>query len=392
MEAPFIPFHRPSIGDEEMQAVAQVLASRWLTTGPVTRNFELQFAEFIGCRYAVAVNSATAALQLAIDAAEIKPGDEVLVPTYTFTATAAVVVHAGARPILCDSVKGGFNISSKDAERRIGSRTKAIIPVHIAGQACNLDRIHALAGKYGCHVIEDAAHALPAQYRGKRVGTISELTAFSFYATKTISTGEGGMLTTDDQDYAERVGRMRLHGIRGDAWKRYSKEGAWFYEVENAGYKMNMCDVLAAIGCAQLEKCESFCRRRREIATLYSNAFSRHAELQVPPCDEWSDHSWHLYILRIRPQALSITRNDFIQELKNHGIGTSVHFIPLHLHPFYAQTYNYKLGDFPNAEDAYHRCISLPIFPDMSDREVERVVSAVKHIVASNRIRAVAVA
>jgi dTDP-4-amino-4,6-dideoxygalactose transaminase len=392
-EKPFIPFHRPAIGHEEMQAVQRVLASRWLTTGPVTQEFEHQFAAFVGCKYALAVNSATAALQLSMDSIGVRPGDEVLVPTYTFTATAAVVIHAGARPVFCDSMKSGFNLCPDDAERRITARTKAVVAVHIAGQPCDLERIQQLATKYGLHVIEDAAHALPASHNGKRVGAISELTAFSFYATKTISTGEGGMLTTDNEEFAVRAAKMRLHGISGDAWKRYSKEGSWSYDVQYAGYKMNMCDVLAAIGCAQLAKCERFWERRHAIAKFYSEKFSCFEGLQVPAsgqCD--TEHSWHLYILRIRPEVLALTRNNFIEELKKRAIGTSVHFIPLHLHSFYARKYGYNLGDFPNAEDAYSRCISLPIFPDMTDEEVERVVSGVKDVVEQKRIRSLAVA
>lgn len=392
-EKPFIPFHRPSVGQEELEAVQRVLASGWLTTGPVTQEFERQFAEFVGCRYALAVNSATAALQLSMDSIGVGPGDEVLVPTYTFAATAAVVIHAGARPVFCDSMKNGFNMCPGDAERRITAKTKAIVPVHIAGQPCDLGRIQTLATKYGVQVIEDAAHALPASYNGKRVGAISELTAFSFYATKTISTGEGGMFTTDNEEYAQRATKMRLHGISGDAWKRYAKEGSWFYDVQYAGYKMNMCDVLAAIGCAQLAKCERFWQRRRAIANFYSDNFSSFEGLQVPALGHSdTEHSWHLYILRIRPELLALTRNDFIRELKERGIGTSVHFIPLHLHSLYTQKYGCNRGDFPNAEDAYSRCISLPIFPDMTDEEVERVVSCVKDVVEQKRIRSMAVA
>jgi len=239
-----------------------------------------------------------------------------------------------------------------------------------------------LADKYGLHVVEDAAHALPASYKGKRIGSISELTAFSFYATKTISTGEGGMLTTNNDEYAQRVMQMRLHGISGDAWKRYSQEGSWFYEVQHAGYKMNMCDVLAAIGCAQLEKCERFWKRRQAIAKFYSESFSCLDGIELPPsvCAD-AGHAWHLYILRIQPELMGLTRNQFIEELKRRGVGTSVHFIPLHLHPFYAEKYGYRLGDFPNAENAYSRCVSLPIFPDMRYCEVERVVTAVTEVV-----------
>lgn len=387
----FIPFHRPSIGQEETDEVLKVLASGWLTTGPVTQRFEREFASYIGCKYALAVNSATSALQLALTAIGLRPGDEVLVPTYTFTATAEVVTYFGARPVLCDSTPGGFNIDPEDVERKITSNTRALMPVHIAGQACDLEPLRRIAKQHGLQVIEDAAHALPAWYRGSRIGTVSDLTAFSFYATKTITTAEGGMLATDNPAYAERAAVMRLHGISGDAWKRYAKEGSWYYEVVDAGYKLNLPDVLAALGVAQLAKCDRFWRRRLEIAKRYNQRLAAIEEVQLPPGSADPDqHSWHLFILRIRPGDLELTRSGFMDELRRLGIGASVHFIPLHLHPFYQKRYGYRSGDFPNAEDAYSRCISLPIFPGMSDSEVDRVVNAVEKTVCAHRKRLLA--
>jgi dTDP-4-amino-4,6-dideoxygalactose transaminase len=386
MNQNYIPFHRPSIGNEEISAVNSVLASKWLTTGPVAQQFEAEFAAYVGARYAIAVNSATAALQLAMDAIGLKAGDEVLVPSYTFTATAEVVTYFGARPLLCDSVAGGFNIDPLDAAHRITERTKAIIPVHVAGEACDLDTIHALARPYGLHVVEDAAHALPATVAGRSIGSISDLTAFSFYATKTITTGEGGMLTTDNEDYARRASMMRLHGISGDAWKRYSKEGSWYYEVVEAGYKLNMPDILAALGREQLKKADDFWRRRSEIAQRYAEAFSKLEEFECPPKGRAGDnHSWHLFILRLRPELLEAGRSEFVSQLRSEGIGTSVHFIPLHRHPFYKATYGCRDNDFPHAEDAFSRCLSLPIFPDMSEQEVERVIHAVMKVGEKNR-------
>ncbi len=383
-----IPFHRASIGQEEFEAVRAVLASGWLTTGRVAADFERQFAEYLGCKYALAVNSATAALQLALDAIGIKEGDEVLVPSYTFTATAEVATYFGARPVLCDSLPGAFNVDPCDVEKRITERTRAIIPVHIAGEACDLDAIHNIAARYHLKVIEDAAHALPASYRGRRIGTISELTAFSFYATKTITTGEGGMIVTDREDYARRISTMRLHGISGDAWKRYSKEGSWYYEVEDAGYKLNLCDLLASLGTAQLAKCDSFVERRRALAARYREAFSAFDELENPPLGEDpAGHAWHLFILRLRPGLLNVNRNQFVEELKKRGIGTSVHFIPLHLHPFYQRAYGYRQGQLPNAEAAYSNCLSLPIFPGMTVSEQTRVIEAVEGIVTEHRKR-----
>jgi dTDP-4-amino-4,6-dideoxygalactose transaminase len=383
-----VPFHRPSIGTEELEAVRQVLESRWLTTGPVTHEFEREFAGFVGAKYALAVNSCTAALHLALDAARIGPGDEVIVPSYTFTATAEVVSYLGATPVLCDSLPGEFNIDPTDVERRITDKTKAIIPVHLAGQPCDLAALQQLSNRYALCLIEDAAHALPATYRGRRIGGISKFTAFSFYATKTITTGEGGMLTTDDDECAQRIKIMRLHGINGDAWKRYSAEGSWYYEVVDAGYKNNMPDLLAAVGLAQLKKAEGFHRRRCEIAARYFDSFSGIEELQLPPQAETaSDHSWHLFILRLRSQSLGIGRDEFVRELQLAGVGTSVHFIPLHLHPFYQQRYGYRNGNMPQAEDAYSRCVSLPIFPDMTETEIERVIDAVTKATVHNRAR-----
>jgi dTDP-4-amino-4,6-dideoxygalactose transaminase len=384
----FIPFHRPCLGREEIDEVLSVMASGWLTTGPVAQRLEKEFASYIGCKYALAVNSATSALQLALDAIGLKPGDEVLLPTYTFTATAAVVTHFGARPVLCDSLDGVFNIDPEDVRRRVTAKTRAIMPVHIAGQACDLDSLRDIAQRHGLQIIEDAAHALPASYRGLRIGSVSALAAFSFYATKTITTAEGGMITSNNPEYAERLAMMRLHGISGDVWKRYAKEGSWYYEVLDAGYKCNLPDLLAAVGVAQLAKCDRFWQRRREIAKMYQERLAGIDELDLPPgCEDVDQHSWHLYILRIRPEQLSINRNQFIEKLKSLGIGTSVHFVPLHLHPYYQRTYGYRRGDFPAAEDAFNRCMSLPIFPGMTDREVDRVIAAVMQIVGESRKR-----
>jgi len=386
----YIPFHRPSIGAEESEAVQRVLSSGWLTTGPVALEFEKQFAAYVGCKWAVAVNSCTAALQLALDAIGLQPGDEVLVPSYTFTSTGEVVTYFGARPVLCDSLHGGFNIDPEDAERRVTEKTRAIIPVHIAGHPSDLGAIQNLAGRYGLHVIEDAAHALPASYQGRRIGTISELTAFSFYTTKTITTGEGGMLTTNNDEYAERAKLMRLHGIGRDAWKRYARAGSWFYEVHEAGYKMNLPDLLAALGVAQLKKADKFWQRRRQIAAYYQEKFSQFEELELPPCESNGiQDAWHLFILRLRPEFLAVNRDEFIEELKAVGIGTSVHFIPLHRHPFYVREYGCTPRNFPHAENSYSRCVSLPIYPDLSEAEQERVVKSVLLLVERNRKKAV---
>ena len=393
VDTTFIPFHRPSIGDEELAAVREVLESRWLTTGPATLKFESEFAKYLGAKHALAVNSGTAALQLAVTLIGLQPGDEVLVPSYTFTATAEVTTYFGARPVLCDSVAGGFNIDVADAECRVTSKTKAIIPVHVAGEPCDLDAIHTMASEHGLHVIEDAAHALPTSFRGRRIGTCSALTAFSFYATKNITTGEGGMLVTDNEAYAEKARCMRMHGISKGAWKRYSRQGSWTYEVLHAGFKLNLPDLLSALGSAQLRKADQFLRRRCEIAQRYCERFAKAGQFELPPTvGRGCEHSWHLFLLRLRPATLRIGRNEFIEELKQLGVGAWVHFIPLHLHPYYAQTYGYRPGDFPNAEDAFSRCLSLPIYPSLTDDEVERIIRAVEKVALIYRRTALAVA
>jgi len=388
MKEQAIPFHRPSIGPEELEAVRLVLESKWLATGPVTMKFEQEFAAFVGSKYAIAVNSCTAALHLALDAIGIKPGDEVLIPTYTFAATGEVVTYFGARPVFCDSVPSGFNIDPADIMRRITAKTRAIIAVHIAGEPSDLEVLRQIADEHSLHLIEDAAHALPATYAGQKIGSISDLTAFSFYATKTITTGEGGMLTTNNPKYAQRASVMRLHGINGDAWKRYTCEGSWYYEVVAAGFKANMPDLLAALGLAQLKKADVFHQRRCEIADSYIQRFSQVEELELPPLGALNTtHSWHLFILRLKSRPFTLNRSELIQQLKQDGIGTSVHFIPLHLHPYYRDQYGYRLGDFPCAEDAYSRCLSLPIYPDMTDEDVTRVLNSVKQYVATSRRR-----
>ncbi len=375
-----VPFHVSAVGEEEAQAAAEVIRSGWLTMGPKTFEFERQFAEYVGARHAVAVSSGTAALHLALDAAGIQAGDEVLLPTTTFTATGETVCYLGAKPVLVDVDPRSMNLDPADAARRITSRTKAIIPVHLAGVPCEMQQIQELASAHGLRVIEDAAHSLPASYRGTPIGALSEITAFSFYATKTLTTGEGGMVTTANEQVAERMRIMRLHGIEREAWKRYRADGSWFYQVLEAGFKYVMTDFQAAIGLVQLGKCDDLSAARQAIADRYKAAFSGMAALQVPESYGDRKTSWHLYILRLRTERLSIDRDAFVSELKRRGIGISVHFIPLHLHPFYQKKFGYKPGDFPQAEAEYKRAFSLPIFPTMSGVEVEAVITAVSEV------------
>jgi len=390
--AAFLPFALPHITQAEIDEVVDTLRSGWLTTGPKTKRFEREFAERVHAPHALAVNSATAAMHLALDAIGLQPDDEVIVPVYTFTSTAEVVVYFRARPVLVDVDPVTCNLDPSQLEKHITSRTRAIMVVHIAGLPAEMDPILAIARAYNLPVIEDAAHAFPAKYRGRMIGSISDLTAFSFYATKALSTGEGGMITTANSAYAERIAMMSLHGISRDAWKRYSAESSWFYEVLQAGYKYNMTDIAAAIGLHQLARSEWLLERRRSIARRYTEAFSQWPELDTPPDPTHVEQAWHLYMLRLRQERLTITRDAFIQGLKQAQIGTSVHFIPLHIHPFYRDTYQLAAGDFPAALQAYQRTISLPIYPGMTDDDVEDVIAAVEQIIVTYKLKHVSLA
>jgi dTDP-4-amino-4,6-dideoxygalactose transaminase len=378
-----IPFHSADVGEQEAQAAAAVVRSGWLTMGAKTIEFEQKFASYVGAKHAVGVNSCTAGLHLALDAIGLKEGDEVLVPTTTFTASAEVVVYFKAKPVLVDVDPETLCIDPVDAERRITSKTRAIIPVHYSGQPCDMDAIQDLAARYKLHVIEDAAHSLPASYHGVRIGAISELTAFSFYATKTLTTGEGGMVTTDNGDLAARMRIMRLHGIGRDAWKRYSAEGSWYYEVLDSGFKYNLTDIQSAIGLVQLDRCDEMRSAREKIAARYTKEFAMTQTLQVPTVRDNCDSAWHLYVLRLNLEQVSITRSEMIEKLRERGISCSVHFIPLHMHPFYKQTYGYNTEDFPVASEEYMRYFSLPIFPGMSSTQIDYVIENVLEIMKS---------
>ena len=380
-----VPFHRPSIGDGEIAEVVDTLRSGWLTTGPKVQRFQRAFAESIGARHALAVNSATAALHLALEAVGITRGDDVVIPTYTFTATGEVVTYLGARPVLADCRPDTLNVDVTTIERALTSRTKAIVPVHIAGQVCDMQPILELARMRGLAVVEDAAHALPASYKGRTVGTIGDVTAFSFYATKTITTGEGGMVTTERDDYAARMKRMSLHGLSGDAWNRYTSRGHWYYEVTDFGFKYNMTDIAAALGLRQLERMTEFQRRREHIARCYNEALGELDTCFVPRDAGLGLHAWHLYILEVNPVALRVDRDGIIESLRRKGIGTSVHFIPLHLHPVYQRVHEYTPGQFPAAESVFAHAISLPIYPAMSDGDVDYAIDAIRTTLRESR-------
>jgi dTDP-4-amino-4,6-dideoxygalactose transaminase len=382
---PFIPFHLPDIGEEEIHSVVETLRSGWLTTGMKTKQFEEEFANWIGAPHAVAVNSCTAALHLALEAVGVTEGDEVIVPTMTFAATAEVVHYCRALPILVDCKSDTFNIDVEALEQAISPKTKAIIPVHFAGQPCEMDRILAMARSHNIKVIEDAAHALPAKYRGKMIGTLGDITCFSFYATKTMTTGEGGMATTDNSEWAERMRVLSLHGISRDAVNRYTPEGSWYYEICYPGYKYNLTDMASALGIPQLHKCHDFGKIRHRYAMLYNEGFEGIPEITIPYVADSVEHAWHLYVILLDLERLRIGRNEMIDLLKKQGIGTSVHFIPLHFHPYYRDNYGYLPKDFPVASAVFERIISLPIYPKMTDADVQRVIEVVTRLIQENR-------
>ena len=392
-----VPYFRPAIGKAEIDEVVDSLRSGWLTTGPKTKRFEAEFAEYVGSRHAVALNSATAALHLALEAIGLKRGESVLVPTMTFAATAEVVRYFDAKPILVDCREDDFNLDIGEARRQAdlavkrGERLRAILPVHYGGQAAEMAGVATLARDFGLKVIEDAAHCCPAAYRDnatapwKKVGSESEVCCYSFYANKCITTGEGGMACTNDDTLADRMRIMSLHGISKDAWKRFTAQGSWYYEIVAPGFKYNLTDIAAAIGIHQLRKADDFRAGRARVATRYRELLRDVEELIFPNEHPDRQHSWHLYAIRLRLDRLTLDRAAVIDEMKAAGIGTSVHWIPLHMHPYYRQTYGYKPDDYPVAARLSQEIISLPIFPSMQEEEIGYVCEKLKEIIAGNR-------
>lgn len=377
----FLPAFRHTIGEEEIAEVVDTLRSDWITTGPRTHDFEDQFKEYVGCDHAVAVNSCTAAMHLSLIAAGIGRGHEVITTPFTFAATAEVIIHQQAKPVFVDIEPDTYNIDSSKIEEKISERTRAIMPVHYAGHPCEMHTILQVADQHRLKVVEDAAHAFGAAINNTMIGSLGDATCFSFYATKAITTGEGGMVTTNDDRLAENIRLLSLHGLSKDAWKRYSHEGTWYYDIICPGYKYNMMDVQAAIGIHQLKRAPEMQKRREEIARKYTKALRTIPEITLPRIKKNVRHAWHLYPILINADLLSISRNGFIDVLKSENIGTSVHFIPLHLHPYYQRTYGYKRGDFPVAESAFDRTVSLPIYPRMSENDVDDVIASVRKVV-----------
>jgi len=375
----FLPFARPDISNAEIMAVVRTLRSGWLTMGPRVLEFEEAFRKYIGARHAVAFNSCTAALHTTLVALRVGPGDEVVTTPFTFAATANVVALVGARPVFADVEPDTLNLDPSNANARLCARTKAVIPVHYGGQPCDLDALAERAHAHGAFLLEDAAHAFGAEYRDRRIGSTGTA-AFSFYATKNLTTGEGGMVTTDDSDLADRLRLLRLHGISRDAWKRYTVAGDWYYEVVEAGFKYNMTDTQAAMGLVQLRRADGLLKRRRSHARYLTKEFKDVPNLTLPQERPDTSNAWHLYPIRLNLPRLRIDRAKFIEALRAENIGSSVHFIPLHLQPYYRDRFGYRRGDFPVAEAAYERIISLPFYAGMTREDLDDVVEAVGKI------------
>jgi len=376
----FIPYGLHDIGPREIRNVVSTLKTDLITTGPRVAEFEKKFAKFVGCKHAVALNSCTAALHVSLAAAGIGPGDEVITTPLTMVATANAIEYVGAKPVFADVRKDTYNIDPKEIEKKITKRTRAIIPVHYAGQPADMDEIRAIAKKHGLAVIEDAAHAVSAKYKRKNIGTLSLSTCFSFHPVKNMTTCEGGMITTASKEFAQRAKRLRLFGISRDFWNRFSSGGSWYYEMTELGFKYNMTDLQASLGLAQLERLKSFQKKREAFAKIYTKAFSDVPEIVTPHVEKNVKHAWHIYTILIRPELLKIDRNKFIDALKAENVGTSVHYIPVHYHPYYAKKYGFRKGDFPNAEYVYERTITIPLFPRMKREELDGVIRAVRRI------------
>jgi dTDP-4-amino-4,6-dideoxygalactose transaminase len=380
----FLPFALPLISDAEVEQVVEALHSGWLTVGPKTKQFQEEIARYVGSIGAVALNSCTGAIHLSMVALGIGPGDEVIVPVLSFAAVPNAVIHCGATPVFADIDLETLNMEVSELSRLHGPKTKAVVPLYFGGLPFDIDAFSAKASELGTTVIVDAAHAFGTQWKGRPVGTEFESTCFSFYATKNITTGEGGAVTSNDEGFLREIELLSLHGMSHDSWLRYTNVGSWYYEIAAPGYKYNMSDLQAALGLAQLQKVDEFRRRRTQISEAYTAAFSDIVGIRTPASNE--GHSWHLYTIWLDESRYSIDRARFIEAIAKENIGTSVHFIPMHQHPYYRHRFGYGEGDFPNAERYYRGAISLPIYPRMSDRDIEDVISAVSKVAAFYQI------
>ena len=376
-QKPFIPFSRPWIDDTEIEAVSEVLASKWISTGARVREFERAFAEYLGVKHAIAVSSCTAALHLSLVVSDIGAGDEVITTPYTFTATAEAIRYVGAKPVFVDIDPETLNIDITKIAPAITSRTKAIMPVHIAGLPCDMDALREICKKHNLVLIDDAAHAIPAEYKGQYIGALGDLSAFSFYANKNITTAEGGMITTNNDSLAEPLRTMRLHGIDKDAWARQSGRSIWRYDITTEGYKYNMTDIQAAMGLCQLMKLNKQHERRQNFVQIYQSELAKFPQVSTPfVLDNPAEHAWHLYVIQLHTG----NRDEFVESLREANIECSVHYIPLHLFEFYQKQYGYRAGDFPCAEEVFERVVSLPLHPGLTESDVHLVIDAIGKI------------
>ena len=387
-----VPFFKASVGVDEEQAVLDVLRSGWLTTGPRASEFEKLFCEYTGARHAIAVSSCTAALHLALEAIDLHSDDEVITTPFTFSATASEIIHAGAKVRFVDINQQTGNIDESLINDAINEHTKALLPVHFAGHPCAMDTIMDLAAEYDLRVIEDAAHALESSFDGQKIGSIGDFSCFSFYATKNITTAEGGMLTCDNDVLAEKIRMLSLHGMSRDAWKRYLPVGTGnddqpdYYQIMHRGFKYNLSDLQAALGIIQLKKADQMWQRRKQIVDLYRSLFADVAEIELfAQCDRGVDGN-HLFAVKLNTERLSISRNAFLKKLKQAGIGCSIHFISLHMHPYFKGKYGFEDMDFPNSADLSNRVMTLPLYPDMTEYDVQYVVNTAKSIINEHKI------
>ena len=380
-----LPFHKSWLEEEEHREVEDTLNSGWLTTGPKAQKFEEAFKDYIGCKHAVALNSCTAGLNLALTVQNFAEGDEVITTPMTFPATTNVILLQRLKPVFADIEPGTLTIDPRKIEAKITPRTRAIIPVHFAGHPCDMTPIQELADRHKLVIIEDAAHALESGYKGKKIGNLGNATAFSFYANKNITTGEGGMLVTNDDALAETIRIMRLQGISRDAWKRYGKSGFSHWEHTLAGHKCNMSDLNASIGLHQIKKVERFMTLRKKYVSMYDRAFADVAELETLAVRDYATHAHHLYVISLHLERLTIDRDGFLDAIQSTGIGVALHYVALHLQPYYVKNFNTKPQDFPIASNYSERVITLPLYPKMSSVDVERVIGTVKDLIKKFR-------
>ena len=383
----FLVFGRPVIREEDIAEVVDTLRSGWWGTGPKTEIFENKFCTYSKAKFAISVNSATAGLHLAIKALQLDPGDEVITTPLTFVSTVNVIIHAGAKPVFADVDRKTWNIDPVEIEKKITKKTRVIMPVHLHGRPVNMDAICKLAKKYNLYVVEDAAHAIEATYYGKKIGSIGDITVFSFYVTKNLATGEGGMITTNNSKWKDRMAVLRLHGLSQDAWKRYSVKHFKLYEAVEPGFKYNLTDIASSLGIHQLARIEKNWKRRQQIWNLYTKAFRNEPLLTLPaPIEKNTKHAMHLFAILVNLEKLSIDRNEFVDRLIKENIGSGVHFSPVHLHPYYRKTFGYKKKDFPNAEFIGERILSLPLGANLTDEDVKDVITAVKKVLKNSSV------